>query len=78
MNSDIIIPLIGYGITFFSYIIYAFIKFTKLENEVKHLILEMEDIKEMKQMVYKIYAQNEIILQIKSSSCELGHNHNCN
>ena len=63
--------MIGNFITFVGYIIYAFTRFAKLENEVKHIIKEVDDFSDIKQLVYKIHAQNELMLNMKVSSSAL-------
>jgi len=68
ISSEILIALIGYAITMLSYIIYAFIRFSRLENEVSHLIKDFQDVQDLKKMVYKIYAQNDLLLHLKKDS----------
>ena len=60
--------IIANTITFIGYVMYAVSRFAKLENDVKHIRREIDDIMEMKQVVYRIHAQNEVILSVKCSS----------
>jgi len=65
---DVWLFIIANTITFLGYIVYAVSRFAKLENDVKHIRREMDDIMEMKQLVYRIHAQNEVILSVKCST----------
>ncbi len=68
INTDVWLFIIANFITFIGYAMYALARYTKLENDVKHIRKEVNDILEMKNTVYKIYAQNEILLGFKTSS----------
>lgn len=68
MGYDITINLVGVVITFLSLLTYVVVRFAKLENEVTHLRDDIEDFHDIKQMVYKIHAQNELLLSIRTSS----------
>ena len=71
MNIEVILFLAGNFITFLGYVIYAFTRFARLENEVKHIIQEVDDFSDIKQLVYKIHAQNELLLNMKVSSATI-------
>ncbi len=57
--------LIGYALSTMSIVVYVVSRFTKLENEVKHLRDEINEFHDVKQIVYEIRAQNNILLQMK-------------
>ena len=59
--SDII-ALIALVLTVLSYIVYSTSRFAKLEANVNVLFAELQEFREIKSLVYKIHAQNEIIL----------------
>lgn len=62
--SDII-ALIALVLTVLSYIVYSTSRFTKLEANVNVLFSELQEFREIKSLVYKIHAQNEIMLKQK-------------
>jgi len=68
MSYDIFINLIGVVITFLSLLTYVVVRFAKLENEVTHIRADIEDFHDIKQMVYKIHAQNELLLSLRTST----------
>ncbi|MFK7780290.1 MAG: hypothetical protein QM490_04005 [Candidatus Gracilibacteria bacterium] len=67
-STEVWLFVVANFITFLGYMMYALARYTKLENDVKHIKKEVDDILEMKNVIYKIYAQNEILLNFKTSS----------
>lgn len=68
MSLEMVSIFIGFAITFVTYVVYITARFSKLEAEVRHLIDEVDNFHEIKQIVYKIHAQNELLLNIKLSN----------
>lgn len=68
MSYDVVVTGVGFFLTFVTYIVYVTSRFAKLESEVKHLRDDIEDFHEIKQMVYKIHAQNELLLNLRATS----------
>jgi hypothetical protein len=68
MSTEVILFIVANFISLLTYAVYAFTRFARLENEVKHLVKQNEDFAELKNTIYKIYAQNEILLSFKTSS----------
>lgn len=68
MSLDIVVTSVGFFFTFLTYVVYVTTRFAKLESEVKHLKDDIEDFHEIKQMVYKIHAQNELLLNLRATS----------
>lgn len=68
MSLETISIFVGFAITFVTYVVYITSRFAKLESDVRHLADDMETFNEIKQVVYKIHAQNELLLNIKLSN----------
>jgi len=63
--------VLGYAISVVSIIAYSVQRFSKLENDVVHLRKDIDEFHEVKQIVYEIRAQNNIMLQMKVSKDSL-------
>lgn len=67
MPFDMVFGIFGILFTFLTYVVYVTSRFSKLESEVKFLRDEVDDFHEIKQMVYKIHAQNELLLSLRTT-----------
>lgn len=65
ISTEVWLFIIANSLTFVGTIIYAVSRFAKLENDVLHIKREVDDILEMKQLVYRIHAQNDVILGVR-------------
>ena len=67
MTPEVVIALIGLTVTILGMIVYVSVRFSKLETEVAFFKSHYEDFKTVREMVYRIHAQNEILLSLKQS-----------
>jgi len=65
MNADTIIALLSFMAYSVGLIAYVSIRFSKLETEVKFLLAQHEDFKELKTAIYSIRAQMDFYFKHK-------------
>lgn len=58
--------LAGLVITFLTSLLTISSRFVRLESDVKVLKDEIEDFGTLKDMIYRIHAQNDVLLQMRS------------
>jgi len=56
----------GLIVTILSLMAYVASRFSRLETDVCHIQKEIAELKEVKEVIYKIHAQNDLILSFKS------------
>jgi hypothetical protein len=68
MDAANVISLVALTFSFLAMVVYVSVRFSKLETEVNYLKSHYEDFKTIREMVYRIHAQNEILLSLKQSN----------
>lgn len=67
MHTDTLIALLSFGGYAVGMVAYVSVRFSKLETEVKHLLQQQEDNKDIREMVHRINAQTSLLLNLKSN-----------
>lgn len=67
MGAEAIVPILALALSFLAMLSYVVMEFSKMKNEIEHIKRGHDDIEELKKLVYKIHAQNEVLLGLKSS-----------
>lgn len=67
MSLEVYAILIGLVLTFLTSLLSISSRFVRLESDVKVLKDEIEDFSTLKDMIYRIHAQNDVLLQMRKS-----------
>ena len=67
MDANTIIALLSFMAYSVGLIAYVSIRFSKLETEVKFLLAQHEDFKELKTAIYSIRAKMDVYFEFKST-----------
>jgi len=67
MSLEVYAILIGLVLTFLTSLLSISSRFVRLESDVKVLKEEIEDFSTLKDMIYRIHAQNDVLLQMRKS-----------
>lgn len=67
MTIEVYAILAGLVITFLTSLLTISSRFVRLESDVKVLKDEIEDFSILKDMIYRIHAQNDVLLQMRKS-----------
>lgn len=67
MGAEVIVSILALALSFFAMLSYVIMEFSKMKSEIEHIKRGHDDIEELKKIVYKIHAQNEVLLGLKSS-----------
>jgi len=67
MSVEVYAILAGLVITFLTSLLTISSRFVRLESDVKVLKDEIEDFSILKDMIYRIHAQNDVLLQMRKS-----------
>lgn len=67
MSIEVYAILAGLVITFLTSLLTISSRFVRLESDVKVLKDEIEDFSTLKDMIYRIHAQNDVLLQMRKS-----------
>jgi hypothetical protein len=65
MSLEVYAILIGLVLTFLTSLLSISSRFVRLESDVKVLKDEIEDFSTLKDMIYRIHAQNDVLLQMR-------------
>lgn len=68
MTIEVYAILAGLVITFLTSLLTISSRFVRLESDVKVLKNEIEDFETLKDMIYRIHAQNDVLLQMRSKN----------
>lgn len=68
MTIEVYGILAGLVITFLTSLLTISSRFVRLESDVKVLKNEIEDFETLKDMIYRIHAQNDVLLQMRSKN----------
>ncbi|HUH42667.1 MAG TPA: hypothetical protein VLZ29_06080 [Sulfurimonas sp.] len=67
MSIEVSLILGGLILTFLTSLLSISSRFVRLESDVKVLKEEIEDFSTLKDMIYRIHAQNDVLLQMRKS-----------
>lgn len=67
MTIEIYAILAGLILTFLTSLLSISSRFVRLESDVKVLKDEIEDFGTLKDMIYRIHAQNDVLLQMRTT-----------
>ena len=67
MGAEVIVSILALALSFLAMLTYVIMEFSKMKTEIEHMKKGHNDFEEVKKLVYKIHAQNEVLLGLKSS-----------
>lgn len=67
MDLGNVIALLGLALSFMGMVVYVSVRFATIESEVQRFKNHQDDFNVVRDMVYRIHAQNEILLSLKQS-----------
>lgn len=67
MSAEVIVSILTLALSFLGMLSYVIHNFSSMQSEIEHIKRGHDDFEEVKKIVYKIHAQNEVLLGLKSS-----------
>lgn len=67
MGAEVIVSILALALSFLAMLTYVIMEFSKMKTEIEHIKKGHNNFEEVKKIVYKIHAQNEVLLGLKST-----------